>query len=57
MKKIGEFSELVGISSKTLRYYDELGLFSPETVDSETGYRYYQESQIPRLNKIMFYRS
>lgn len=56
MKKIGEFSKLVGIPAKTLRYYDELGLFSPETVDSETGYRFYHDSQIPRLNKILFYR-
>jgi predicted transcriptional regulator YdeE len=53
MIKIGEFSKLVQVPVKTLRYYDELGLFRPEWVDRYTGYRYYSLQQIPRLNRIL----
>jgi len=43
---IGEFSNIVRISSKTLRYYDSIGLFCPQSIDTNTGYRYYTENQI-----------
>jgi len=51
--KIGEFSALTQVSVKTLRYYDELGLIRPARIDSETGYRYYSASQLPRLHRIL----
>jgi len=38
---------------KTLRYYDEIGLLKPAQVDRFTGYRYYSEDQLPRLNRIL----
>lgn len=38
--KIKAFSELTGLSIRTLQYYDELGLLSPETKDSN-GFRFY----------------
>lgn len=53
MIKIGDFSALTHISVKTLRYYDETGLLPPYRVDSETGYRYYSTTQLPRLYKIL----
>lgn len=51
--RIGEFANIVKISSKTLRYYDELGLLKPEYIDEMTGYRYYSARQIPVLNEIL----
>lgn len=45
MYRIGEFSEKNKVSIKTLRYYDEIGLFKPQIIDKLTGYRYYDESQ------------
>lgn len=53
MIKIGEFSKLVQIPVPTLRYYDEIGLLKPITVDRFTGYRYYSASQLPRLHRIL----
>lgn len=56
MIRIGEFSKLSQVSIKTLRYYDEMGLFKPIDVDHFTGYRYYSASQLPRLNRILALR-
>ena len=44
--KIGDFSNLVNISIRTLRYYDEIGLLKPEIVDKFTNYRYYTEDNV-----------
>lgn len=52
MFRIGQLASIYGISGKTLRYYDELGLLKPQYVDEVTGYRYYTSSQIPVLNEI-----
>ena len=52
MLKIGEFSKLSRISIRMLRYYDEMGLLVPETIDSFTGYRYYSESQLFTAGRI-----
>lgn len=41
MLKIGDFSKLSKISIRMLRYYDDLNLLKPDTVDPFTGYRYY----------------
>ena len=53
MLKIGEFSRISHVSAKTLRYYDEIGLFRPAQVDRLTGYRYYSMGQLPRLKRIL----
>jgi DNA-binding transcriptional MerR regulator len=53
MLRISEFSRLTRIPAKTLRYYDDIGLFCPAQVDKFTGYRYYSVSQLPRLNRIL----
>lgn len=53
MFKIGEFSKLSQVPVKTLRYYDQIGLFPPARVDRFTGYRYYSANQLPRLNRIL----
>jgi DNA-binding transcriptional MerR regulator len=45
---IGRFSRLTGLSPKALRLYDGLGLLCPAEVDPDTGYRYYEQSQVDR---------
>ncbi len=46
MLTIGEFSKISRVSTKTLRYYDQIGLFKPGHVSDESGYRYYEVSQL-----------
>lgn len=56
MYKIGEFSLLNKVTIKTLRYYNEIGLFIPKVIDKYTGYRYYDEDQLEEFNKISKYK-
>ncbi len=53
MVRIGEFSKIAQVPASQLRYYDEIGLFSPMRIDSETGYRYYSVQQLAQLNRIL----
>ncbi|GCE16584.1 MerR family transcriptional regulator [Dictyobacter kobayashii] len=53
MFRIGEFSKIAQVSGRLLRYYDEIGLLSPEATDPESGYRFYSAQQLPRLNHIL----
>ena len=50
--KIGEFSELMQVTVKTLRHYEQKGLLVPDEVDEWTGYRYYSINQMQRLKTI-----
>ncbi len=53
---IQQLSKLAGISTRTLRWYDEIGLLPPmRTADS--GYRIYGPEQVDRLQLILFYRA
>lgn len=52
MLKIGEFSRLSQTPVSTLRYYDDIGLLKPVSVDGFTGYRYYSADQLPTLNRV-----
>ena len=53
---IREFAEFTGVSVRTLHYYDEIGLLTPAFVDRDTGYRFYDENSILRMQEILFYR-
>lgn len=53
---IKEFAEFTGVSVRTLHYYDEIGLLKPSFVDRTTGYRYYDENSLLRMQGILFYR-
>jgi len=53
MLKIGDFSKLAGVSVKTLRHYDALGLLHPAQVSGESGYRFYGQEQLCILNRIL----
>ena len=54
--QIKEFAEFTGVSVRTLHYYDEIDLLTPANVDKSTGYRYYDESSLLRMQEILFYR-
>ena len=54
--QIKEFSRFTGVSVRTLHYYDEIGLLKPAQVDRATGYRYYDEQSLLRMQEILFYR-
>lgn len=55
MYKINELAELAGVSSRTLRYYDKIGLLSPSKV-GDNGYRYYNSDNVDFLQQILFYK-
>ena len=54
--QIKEFADFTGVSVRTLHYYDEIGLLKPACVDGNTGYRYYDENSLLRMQEILFYR-
>ena len=54
--QIREFAEFTGVSVRTLHYYDEIGLLTPAYVDRDTGYRFYDEGCLSRMQQILFYR-
>ena len=54
--QIKEFAQFTGVSVRTLHYYDEIGLLNPSRVDKSTGYRYYDEQSLLRMQEILFYR-
>ena len=54
--QITEFAKLTGVSVRTLHYYDEIGLLKPAEVDEWTGYRFYDEKNLEKMQQIMFYR-
>lgn len=49
--KVGEIARRTGISIRTLRYYDEVGLLPP-SARTEAGYRLYRSNDITRLQQI-----
>ena len=51
MYSIGQLAKIAGVSNRTLRYYEELGLIVPKS-RGENRYRYYDESHLQRLNTV-----
>ena len=49
MLSIGEFSKICQVSTKTLRYYAEIGLILPDEINLENGYRYYSIDQLETM--------
>ena len=46
---------MAGVSTRTLRYYDEIGLLKPCRINS-SGYRIYGQAEVDLLQQILFYR-
>ena len=55
MKTVKDVSEITGVSIRTLRYYDEIGLLNPTEL-TEAGYRLYDSKALEKLQEIMFFR-
>lgn len=53
---IRELAALAGVSARTLRWYDRIGLLRPSRI-GENGYRYYDSEAVSRLEMILFYRA
>lgn len=53
---IQKLGEMAGVSTRTLRYYDEIGLLKPARINS-SGYRIYGQMEIDLLQQILFYRA
>lgn len=55
MKNVKDVSKITGVSIRTLRYYDEIGLLKPTEL-TEAGYRLYDNKALEKLQEIMFFR-
>lgn len=55
MKTVKEVSMITGVSIRTLRYYDEIGLLKPTELTA-TGYRLYDNKALEKLQEILFFR-
>ncbi len=52
---VQKLGKMAGVSTRTLRYYDEIGILKPARISS-SGYRIYGQAQVDRLQQILFYR-
>jgi DNA-binding transcriptional MerR regulator len=52
---VQKLGQLAGVSTRTLRYYDEMGILKPARINS-SGYRIYGQAEVDRLQQILFYR-
>lgn len=52
---VKQLAKIAGVSPRTLRYYDEIGLLKPARINS-SGYRIYEKEQVDLLQQILFYR-
>ncbi|MBW4649673.1 MAG: MerR family transcriptional regulator [Kastovskya adunca ATA6-11-RM4] len=49
--RIGELAHKAGVTPRTVRYYEKLGLISPSEREGK-GFRYYSEAELAKLRKI-----
>lgn len=52
---VQKLARLAGVSARTLRYYDEIGILKPARINS-SGYRIYGQNEVNRLQQILFYK-
>ena len=52
---VQNLGKLAGVSTRTLRYYDEIDILKPARINS-SGYRIYGQAEVDRLQQILFYR-
>lgn len=52
---VHKLGKMAGVSTRTLRYYDEIGILKPARINS-SGYRIYGRAEVDRLQQILFYR-
>jgi len=56
MYTVKQLSRMTGVTTRTLRYYDEIGLLKPTRI-GDNGYRYYDDKTALRLQQVLFYRA
>ncbi|MEL6404314.1 MAG: MerR family transcriptional regulator [Chloroflexota bacterium] len=56
MFKVGDFAKLAQVSTRLLRYYDEIDLLKPSYIDDSSDYRHYTATQMTDLNRILALR-
>lgn len=56
MIRIGALAQKTKLSKRTLRYYEQIGLLKPSAI-AANGYRYYDESAVVRLHRILLLKS
>ncbi|WP_071396254.1 MerR family transcriptional regulator [Bacillus tuaregi] len=52
---VQKLAKLAGVSTRTLRYYDEIGILKPARINS-SGYRIYGQAEVDTLQQILFFR-
>lgn len=52
---VKKLAEMAGVSSRTIRYYDQVGILKPARINS-SGYRIYGNDEVNRLQQILFFR-
>lgn len=52
---VSKLAKISGVSNRTLRYYDQIGLLKPARIN-ESGYRIYGQKEVDLLQQIVFYR-
>ena len=55
MKTISQVAKLTGVSTRTLQYYDEIGLLKPSEI-TDSGYRLYNDDTLQELQQILFFK-
>ena len=55
MKTISQVAKLTGVSTRTLQYYDEIGLLKPSEI-TDSGYRLYNDDALQELQQILFFK-
>ena len=53
---IGEVSKICNISKKALRFYDQIGIISPDVICKENGYRYYNRETLLTVPIVKYYK-
>ena len=52
---IKQIADMAGVTTRTIRYYDQIDLLKPVEIRTN-GYRYYDQSSLLKLQQIMFFR-
>ncbi|MFA9559009.1 MerR family transcriptional regulator [Evansella sp. AB-rgal1] len=52
---IQKLAQMAGVSTRTLRYYDEIEILKPARMNS-SGYRIYGQTEVDRLQQILFFK-
>ncbi|MDF7626728.1 MerR family transcriptional regulator [Lactobacillaceae bacterium L1_55_11] len=55
-RSISEISDLSGVTTRTIRFYDQIGLLKPAKINSN-GYQFYDQSNIDTLEQILYFKN